>query len=66
MGLPVEKQANTLQGIFNYNVTFAEEENVIFVGEVLDGEEIEQAKRAISAEDVYNPDDKVTRIDVVV
>jgi hypothetical protein len=64
MALPIDKQANVVRGIVDDRVTFAEEENVIFIGEVISEDEKQRIENAISPEEIFNPDQKVTQINV--
>jgi len=64
MALPIDKQANVVRGIVDDRVTFAEEENVIFIGEVISEDEKQRIENAISPEEIFNPDQKVTQVNV--
>jgi hypothetical protein len=64
MALPIDKQANVVRGIVDNRVTFAEEENVIFIGEVISEDEKQRIENAISPEEIFNPDQKVTQVNV--
>jgi hypothetical protein len=64
MALPIDKQANVVRGIVDTRVTFAEEENVMFIGEVISEDEKQRIENAISPEEIFNPDQKVTQINV--
>lgn len=66
MALPIDKQVNLVRGIVGNRatVTFSGEDNVIFVGDIVSDETKEQIEDAINPEKIWEPDSKVTRVDI--